>query len=102
VKPVLVDSNVLLDIASRDPDWYTWSSSTLAAPADETILFINPLIFAEVSIGYGRIGAVEAALPAGLLRRAPSCMRRRSLPARPSWHTGVGEGVRRRCFRTST
>jgi predicted nucleic acid-binding protein len=46
---VLVDSNVLLDVATGDPTWGGWSSSTLAQTADESMLVINALVYAEVS-----------------------------------------------------
>ncbi len=67
--PVLVDSNVLLDVAYGDPRWAPWSSTALAAIADESVLVINPLIYAEVSIRYATIEAVESAMPASLYRR---------------------------------
>ncbi len=68
--PVLVDSNVLLDVATDDPTWGSWSSGALARAADEAILVINALIYAEVSIGFASIEALEAALPLDLYRRA--------------------------------
>ena len=71
MKPVLVDSNVLLDIATEDPTWCEWSSTELARAADRSVLVINPLIYAEVSIGYDRIEEVERAFPADLFRREP-------------------------------
>lgn len=67
--PVLVDSNILLDVATDDPTWGDWSSSTLARIANESILVINPLIYAETSIGFASIEALEEALPADLFRR---------------------------------
>ncbi len=67
--PVLVDSNVLLDVATADPAWREWSSEALARTADESVLVINPLIFAEVSVGFDSIEALDAALPADLYRR---------------------------------
>jgi predicted nucleic acid-binding protein len=69
VTAVLVDSNVLLDVATDDPTWGDWSSATLERTADEAVLVINPLIYAEVSIGFERIEDVEAALPVDLYRR---------------------------------
>jgi len=48
----LVDSNVILDVLSQDPSWSAWSSGALALAADESILVINPVIYAEVSVGY--------------------------------------------------
>lgn len=67
--PVLVDSNVLLDVATADPIWGEWSSEILARTADESVLVINPLIYAEVSVGFISIEALEAALPADVYRR---------------------------------
>jgi hypothetical protein len=49
---VLGDSNVLLDVATEDPRWGAWSAQALEAAADESHLVINPLIHAEVSIGF--------------------------------------------------
>ncbi|HVA87195.1 MAG TPA: type II toxin-antitoxin system VapC family toxin [Candidatus Saccharimonadales bacterium] len=67
--PVLVDSNVLLDTATADPQWAAWSSATLERVGDEAILVINALIYAEVSIGFDSIEALEEALPSELYRR---------------------------------
>lgn len=67
--PVLVDSNVLLDVATDDPRWGPWSSSALERYANDSILVINPIIYAEVSIGFQSIEAVEESLPAELYRR---------------------------------
>lgn len=67
--PVLVDSNVLLDVATGDPIWSDWSSAMLERLADEAILVINALVYAEVSVGFSTIEAVEEALPRDLFRR---------------------------------
>ena len=69
--PVLVDSSVLLDVATEDPRWAIWSSERLAEHADQAVLVINPIVYAEVSIGFPRIEDVEEALPASLYRREP-------------------------------
>lgn len=66
---VLVDSNVLLDVVTDDPTWGAWSSGALAHAADSAPLVINALIYAEVSIGFGSIEALEEALPLELYRR---------------------------------
>ena len=68
---ILVDSNVLLDIATRDKNWFRWSSETLANYAETHMLVINPIIYAEVSIGFDRIEDVEMVLPPTLFRRDP-------------------------------
>lgn len=68
---VLVDSNVLLDIATNDPTWADWSAGALAEVAEHSMLFINPIIYAEVSIGYATIEALDVALPSALYHREP-------------------------------
>ncbi|HEY0789351.1 MAG TPA: type II toxin-antitoxin system VapC family toxin [Thermoanaerobaculia bacterium] len=68
---VLVDSNVILDVATEDAVWMAWSSEALARAADESVLVINPLIYAEVSIGFDSIEDLDALLPETLFRRDP-------------------------------
>ncbi len=68
---VLVDSNVLIDIATNDPNWSDWSGRALAGCAEHLTLIINPIIYAEVSIRYTSIEAVDAALPSTLYQREP-------------------------------
>ena len=65
---VLVDSNVLLDVLTEDERWFAWSSDTLAACADDSVLAINPIIFAEVSIRFSRIEELDEVLPPALQR----------------------------------
>jgi predicted nucleic acid-binding protein len=66
---ILVDSNVLIDVRTRDPRWFDWSASQLAAAADRSELAINPIIFAELSIDADAIEALDEELPAHLYRR---------------------------------
>jgi predicted nucleic acid-binding protein len=63
VKRFLVDTNVIIDILSRDPIWFEGSAETLRASADDGPLAINPIIYAELAVGFGRIEDLEAALP---------------------------------------
>jgi len=60
---VLVDSNVLLDVFSEDKKWFGWSSEALSSCAEESILCINQVVYAEISIGFERIEELEAVLP---------------------------------------
>jgi len=69
VPEVLVDSNVLLDVLTEDSQWYARSSARLAAVAEDHTLVINPVVYAEVSIGFARIEDVDAAVPAEFFRR---------------------------------
>ncbi len=68
---ILVDSNVLLDILNEDPRWLRWSSEALARCADEATLAINPIIYAEISIGFDRIEDLDKAVPLEYFERAP-------------------------------
>ena len=66
---VLVDSNVLLDVATDDPAWGAWSAAALEQTADQAVLVINALVYAEVSVGFATIEELEAAIPRDLYRR---------------------------------
>ena len=66
---ILVDSNVILDIVTEDKKWFHWSSEMLARYAETHTLVINPIIYAEVSIGFDRIEDVEEVLPLPFFRR---------------------------------
>ena len=67
--PVLVDSNVLLDIFTQDTHWYDWSARTLESCAESETLYINPIIYSEVSGRFERIESLEEALPASYFQR---------------------------------
>ena len=66
---VLVDSNVLLDLMTEDPRWFEWSSDALARCADSSVLVINPVVYAEVSIRFTSIEDLEEALPKSIFER---------------------------------
>jgi predicted nucleic acid-binding protein len=68
---VLVDSNVLLDIMTEDVQWFAWSSATIAEAADHSRLIINPIVYAEISVRFSSIEAVNAAIPTTLFDREP-------------------------------
>jgi predicted nucleic acid-binding protein len=59
----LVDSNVLIDILSEDVRWFEWSAQALAHAAEQGALGINPIIYAEVTVGFSSATQVDAALP---------------------------------------
>jgi predicted nucleic acid-binding protein len=66
----LVDSNVLLDIFTEDANWLEWSNEALATAAEGGPLYINPVIYAEVSVRFSRVEDLEDALPSAEFRRA--------------------------------
>ena len=59
---ILVDTNVLLDVVTDDPQWADWSQHQLEAASLSDRLAINSVIYAELSIGYERIEELDAAL----------------------------------------
>ena len=60
---VLVDSNVILDLFSEDPRWWSWSSDALQTAATDDRLVINPIIYGEISFRFETIEDLEDALP---------------------------------------
>ena len=68
---VLVDANILLDVLTDDGDWAERSGAALARAADTTRLAINPIVYAEVSIGFDRIEDLDTALPRDVFARLP-------------------------------
>jgi predicted nucleic acid-binding protein len=69
VEITLVDSNVILDIVTEDPNWMDWSAAALARQADAGALVVNPIVYAEVAAGFKRIEDLEAALPENYYQR---------------------------------
>ena len=68
---VLVDSNVILDVVTQDPRWFDRSAAVLARMAGDHELIVNPIVYAEVSVGFERIEELDAALPGESFRREP-------------------------------
>lgn len=61
----------MLDILTEDPAWADWSTDALAEAAETGPLYINPVIYSEVSIRFTTVEALEDALPAQDYRREP-------------------------------
>ena len=61
---VLVDTNVVVDIWQRHPEWYPWSVAQLRAQSQVHELIINPIIYAELSMNYGSIETLDARIAA--------------------------------------
>ena len=68
---ILVDSNVILDLLCEDAEWARWSDDALMACAEHARLVINPIVFAEVSVGYRTMDGVDLPLSADLFAREP-------------------------------
>lgn len=85
---VLVDTNVLVDVAVRDPHWLAWSHAQLMRHASVEPLVINPIIYSEFSVRYSNRDEVEQLLP-------PSEFHRENLP----WAAAFAAGVAYRIYR---
>ena len=59
---LLVDTNVLVDVLQDDPQWAEWSISQLRAQASVHQLVINPVIYAEMSLSFSTLEALDDVL----------------------------------------
>lgn len=66
---MLVDSNVLIDLLEPEQPWQEWSGEQIADLLNRAELFINPIIYGEVSIAFDALEALDKALPADLFHR---------------------------------
>lgn len=57
---VLVDTNVLVDVLQDDPLWARWSMGQLRAQSMLHQLAINPVIYAEMSLSFSSMEALDA------------------------------------------
>ncbi len=62
MKGILVDSNVILDVFLNDLKWADWSESKLDEYSYYTSLYINSIIYSEISIGFKLIEDLEGAI----------------------------------------
>ena len=59
---VLVDTNVILDILTDDPEWAEWAIGQLELLASTARLAINPVVYAELAVGFSSMAELEAVL----------------------------------------
>lgn len=57
---ILVDTNVLVDILQDDASWAEWSTAQLRAQSKIHALAIDPIVYAEVSLSFSTIEALDA------------------------------------------
>ncbi len=62
MKGILVDSNVILDVFLDDLNWAEWSESKLEEYSYFSSLYINSIIYSEISIGFELIEELERAI----------------------------------------
>lgn len=68
---ILVDSNVIIDVLTRDPVWSAWSEAALEQAADREDLAINPIIYAEIASGFPTQADLDRHLADDQFRRLP-------------------------------
>ena len=56
---LLVDTNVLVDVLQNDPQWADWSIAQMRAQASLHALVINPIIYAEISLSFSTLEALD-------------------------------------------
>ena len=66
---ILVDSNVIIDVLTRDPSWNAWSEAALSDAADRDDVAINPIIYAEIASGFATMSDLDRYLGAEMFRR---------------------------------
>ena len=59
---LLVDTNVLIDVLEDDPRWADWSIDMLRRQSQVHRLAINPIIYAELSLTFSTVEALDEAV----------------------------------------
>ena len=70
---IVVDTCILIDLASGDPHWADWSAAQLDAWSKRGPLVINHIVYAELASGFDSIEMLESFVAAAELDlRSPS------------------------------
>ncbi len=62
MKGVLIDSCILLDLFTDNPVWADWSESILNKYSQTNTLYINSIIYTEISIDFNKIEEIDQAI----------------------------------------
>jgi predicted nucleic acid-binding protein len=76
---LLVDTSVLMDLVTEDKTWFAWSASQVETLAEENLLAINPVIYAELSPAFDHRRELDRCL---------ATFTRLDLPYEASWVAG--------------
>jgi len=71
MRSTLIDSNVLIDLFDDGSEWQGWSDAMVASCRNRGPIVINPVILAEVSLGFDSYEAVNQHLPEDFVVREP-------------------------------
>lgn len=67
----LVDSNILIDVFTGRSRWTEWSVQELTRAGDGGPVFVNQIIYAEISVGFATVEECEWAVEAQGIERIP-------------------------------
>ena len=56
---ILVDTSVLIDVLTNDPQWADWSIAQLRAQSKVHGLAINPIIYSELSLTFSTVETLD-------------------------------------------
>ncbi len=73
-----MDTNVFVDLWTQDPVWGAWSEEALARAAESGPLSVNPIIYAELCLGFEKESQLDETL-------AEAGVRRLALPYGAAW-----------------
>ncbi len=91
-----MDSNVIIDVLTRDTVWCSWSEAALANAANHDELAIKPIIYTEIASGFTTMAELDRHF-------GPEAFRRLKLPYEAGFIAGRAfiEYRRRGGLRTS-
>ncbi|MGB7414119.1 MAG: type II toxin-antitoxin system VapC family toxin [Thermosynechococcaceae cyanobacterium] len=61
---IFIDSCVILDLFTDDPNWAEWSENILESYSQTNTLYINSIVYTELSMGFEKIEELERAIGA--------------------------------------
>ena len=67
----LVDSNVLIDVLAGDPIWSDWSGRAFVDALEDGAVFVNQVVYSEISIGFPTVEECDWALEVQGIERIP-------------------------------
>jgi predicted nucleic acid-binding protein len=68
----LVDTNVLLDLVTDDPNWADWSQQAIESAALNGPVLINDVVYAELSVRFARIDDLDGMIAKAALAHVPT------------------------------
>lgn len=67
----LLDSNILIDIFKGGDPWSAWSVEMLIQALEDGAVFVNQVVYAEISVGFPTVEKCDRALDIQGIERMP-------------------------------